>query len=103
MSGIDRASRVFVAGHRGMVGSAIVRRLQAGGYGSVMTRSRAELDLLDQRAVHAAMAELRPDYRFIAAAKVKEIVEEMLEADYASAKRDSLVKQAGFQAYDYHE
>lgn len=99
MSGIDRTSRVFVAGHRSMVGSAIVRRLQAGGYGGVMTRSRAELDLLDQRAVHAAMAGLRPDYRFIAAAKVKE----MVEADYASAKRDSLVKQAGFQAYDYHE
>jgi GDP-L-fucose synthase len=62
--------RIFVTGHRGMVGSAIVRRLQAGGHGDIITRSHAELDLLDQAAVTAFMAEQRPDYIFIAAAKV---------------------------------
>ncbi|WP_310460607.1 GDP-L-fucose synthase [Sphaerotilus sp.] len=61
---------MFVTGHRGMVGSALVRRLQAGGYTQVITRTRAELDLLDQRAVQAFLAEERPDYLFIAAAKV---------------------------------
>lgn len=53
-----------------MVGSAIVRRLQAAGYNEVITRSRSELDLLDQRAVLAFMAQEKPDYTFIAAAKV---------------------------------
>jgi GDP-L-fucose synthase len=63
-------AKIFVAGHRGMVGSALVRRLHAGGYGNVVTRTRAELDLLDQRAVHAFVDQERPDYIFIAAAKV---------------------------------
>jgi len=53
-----------------MVGSALVRRLQAGGYTNVITRTHAELDLLDQAAVHAFLAAERPDYIFIAAAKV---------------------------------
>ncbi len=65
-----KQSKIFVTGHRGMVGSALVRRLQSGGYTQVITRSRSELDLLDQRAVHAFLAEERPDYLFIAAAKV---------------------------------
>ena len=63
-------AKIFVAGHRGMVGSAIVRRLQASGYGKLVTRTHAELDLLDQRAVHSFLATERPDYVFIAAAKV---------------------------------
>jgi len=67
---MQQDAKIFVAGHRGMVGSALVRRLQAGGFGNVLTRTRAELDLLDQRAVHAFLAAERPDYLFIAAAKV---------------------------------
>jgi GDP-L-fucose synthase len=67
---MDKHARIFVTGHRGMVGSAIVRRLQAGGYNNLLLRSRNELDLLDQRAVQAFLAEQRPDYIFIAAAKV---------------------------------
>ena len=61
---------IYVAGHRGMVGSALVRRLHAGGYTNLVLRPRAELDLLDQRAVREFMADERPDYVFVAAAKV---------------------------------
>ena len=53
-----------------MVGSALVRRLQAGAYDNLLTRTRAELDLTNQQAVHAYLAEQRPDYIFVAAAKV---------------------------------
>ena len=63
-------AKIFITGHRGMVGSAIVRRLQAGGYTRLVTRTHAELDLLDQRAVHDFLAHEKPDYLFIAAAKV---------------------------------
>ena len=63
-------AKIFVSGHRGMVGSAILRRLQAGAYTQVITRSHAELDLLDQRAVKGFLALEKPDYVFIAAAKV---------------------------------
>ena len=63
-------AKIFVTGHRGMVGSALVRRLQVGGYTNLLTRSRAELDLLDQRAVRDFLASEKPDYLFIAAAKV---------------------------------
>jgi GDP-L-fucose synthase len=65
-----KGARIFVAGHRGMVGSALVRRLQAGGYTEIITRSRAELDLLDQHLVHDFLAREKPDYIFMAAAKV---------------------------------
>jgi Nucleoside-diphosphate-sugar epimerases len=67
---LDPASRIYVAGHRGLVGSAIVRRLQKGGYTNVITRTREALDLRDQRAVSAFMQQALPDYIFIAAAKV---------------------------------
>ena len=67
---IGKAAKIYVAGHRGMVGSAIVRRLQAGGYGNIVTCTHAELDLTDQRAVDEFMQRERPDYIFLAAAKV---------------------------------
>ncbi|MBC8055077.1 MAG: GDP-L-fucose synthase [Rhizobiales bacterium] len=67
---IELSSKIFIAGHRGMVGSALVRRLGARGFGRLLSRTRAELDLLDQRAVTAFLAAERPDYIFIAAAKV---------------------------------
>jgi len=67
---MNKTLKIYVTGHRGMVGSAIVRRLQSLGYSNILTRTHAELDLLDQRAVHAFLAEQKPDYIFIAAAKV---------------------------------
>jgi GDP-L-fucose synthase len=67
---MDKRTKIFVAGHRGMVGSALVRRLRSGGYDNLLLRSRAELDLLDQAAVREFMASERPDYIFIAAARV---------------------------------
>ncbi|MFN3885981.1 MAG: GDP-L-fucose synthase family protein [Aquabacterium sp.] len=67
---MDKQAKIFVAGHRGMVGSAIVRRLEQAGYPQVLTRSRQELDLLNQQAVHEFMHAEQPDYLFIAAAKV---------------------------------
>ncbi len=70
MTSIGKTGKIFVTGHRGMVGSAIVRRLKAAGYTQVITRSRSELDLLDQAAVHAFLAREKPDHIFIAAAKV---------------------------------
>jgi GDP-L-fucose synthase len=67
---VDRNARIFVTGHKGMVGSALVRRLAAGGYANVLTAPRSEVDLLDQRAVQGFLAATKPDYLFIAAAKV---------------------------------
>ena len=62
--------RVFVAGHRGLAGSAIMRALRRRGYANLVTRSRAELDLLDRSAVFDFFGQQRPDHVFLAAAKV---------------------------------
>jgi len=67
---LDRGARFYVAGHRGMVGSAIVRRLEAEGFADVVGRSSAELDLKDRDAVFAFFAETKPRYVALAAAKV---------------------------------
>ena len=65
---------IFVAGHRGMVGGAVVRRLSEAGFGKILTRSRAELDLLDRAAVRAFFDQERPSVVVDAAAKVGGIV-----------------------------
>jgi len=62
--------RIYVAGHRGMVGAAIVRRLRSGGHGEPIMRTHAELELTRQAAVEAFFEQERPDYVFLAAAKV---------------------------------
>jgi len=67
---LTSASRIFVAGHRGLVGSAIVRRLEETGSRNLLLRDRAQLDLLDQAAVTRFFAEHRPEFVFLAAAKV---------------------------------
>lgn len=61
---------IFIAGHRGMVGSAIVRRLQAGGYRNLLLRAREELDLLDQASVQRFFDEQKPEAVYLAAARV---------------------------------
>ena len=63
-------SRIYVAGHGGMVGSAVVRRLQRAGYTNLITRTSRELDLRDQAAVHAFFHHARPEYVVLAAARV---------------------------------
>jgi GDP-L-fucose synthase len=68
--GMDRRARIYVAGHRGLVGSAIVRNLRAKGYDNLLLRTHAELDLADQRATEAFFAAEKPEYVFLAAAKV---------------------------------
>ncbi|XAZ20410.1 GDP-L-fucose synthase (plasmid) [Sinorhizobium sp. B11] len=67
---MDRQAKIYVAGHRGMVGSAIVRRLLDGGYDNIVTRTHEELDLANQQAVTAFLAKETPDFIFMAAAKV---------------------------------
>ena len=67
---MNKENKIFVCGHRGMVGSALVRCLRAQGYSKILTRSRDELDLLDQQAVRNFLITEKPDYIFIAAAKV---------------------------------
>lgn len=67
---ITKQSKIFVAGHRGMVGSAVMRALQAEGFNNLLTATHAELDLTSQPAVHNYVASNRPDYLIIAAAKV---------------------------------
>lgn len=67
---MEKTARIFVAGHRGLVGSALVRNLTQAGYSNLITRSRAELDLLDSTAVATFFATEKPEYVFVAAAKV---------------------------------
>lgn len=67
---MDKGARIFVAGHRGLVGSAIVRALQADGYTNLLLRTRAELDLLDLAAVRKFFQSEKPEYVLIAAARV---------------------------------
>ena len=67
---MNKESKIFVAGHRGLVGSAILRKLQGEGYTNLVTRTRAELDLRDQAAVNRFFEEEHPEYVFLAAAKV---------------------------------
>ena len=67
---MERDARVYVAGHRGLVGSALVRRLQQADYSQILFRTHAELDLTDAAAVDAFFAAERPDHVFLAAARV---------------------------------
>ena len=71
---MDKQNKIYVAGHRGMVGSAIVRELERQGYQNIVVRTHAELDLTRQEAVEAFFATEKPEYVFLAAAKVGGIV-----------------------------
>lgn len=67
---MEKTSKIYVAGHRGLVGSAILRALQCQGYSNVITRTHSELDLRNQEAVNRLFEQEKPDYVFLAAAKV---------------------------------
>lgn len=67
---MDKSTKIFVAGHKGLVGSAVVRKLEAEGYSNLVLRTRAELDLFDQKAVDAFFHEEKPEYVIDSAAKV---------------------------------
>ena len=71
---MDKNSKIYVAGHRGMVGSAIVRKLEKEGFTNITTRTSKELDLRNQQDVANFFAEEKPEYVFLAAAKVGGIV-----------------------------
>lgn len=71
---MDLNDKIYIAGHRGMVGSAILRQLKAGGYTNFVLRTSSELDLKDQQAVADFFIQEKPDYVFLAAAKVGGIV-----------------------------
>lgn len=71
---MEKNSKIYVAGHRGMVGSAIVRELRRQGYDNIITRTHSELDLTRQSDVESFFAQERPEYVFLAAAKVGGIV-----------------------------
>ena len=71
---MEKSSKIYVAGHRGMVGSAIVRELERQGYTNIITRTHAELDLTRQEQVEVFFAQERPEYVFLAAAKVGGII-----------------------------
>jgi len=67
---MTKDSRIYVAGHRGLVGSAVLRKLQAEGYTRLLTRTRAQLDLTSQAAVERFFKREQPEYVFLCAAKV---------------------------------
>ena len=98
---MDKNSKIYVAGHRGLVGSAIVRRLRAEGYMNIVTRTRQELDLCNQAAVYRFFEEEQPEYVFLAAARVGGILaNSTYPADFI---RDNLLIQTNVidAAYRY--
>ncbi|MBE6727808.1 MAG: GDP-L-fucose synthase [Ruminococcaceae bacterium] len=105
---MEKSSKIFVAGHKGMVGSAIVRALEAKGYTNIIKRSSKELDLRRQDEVERFFAEEKPDYVFLAAAKVGGIIANdrhpadfmydnmMIEMNVIKASYDNKVKKLLF-------
>jgi GDP-L-fucose synthase len=88
---MNKSNKIYVAGHRGLVGSAIARRLAGDGYSRLLTRSHRELDLTDQAAVRRFFETERPEYVFLAAAKVGGIhANDAYPADFI---RDNLLIQ----------
>ncbi len=97
---MEPAARIFIAGHRGLVGSAIQRGLERRGYTNILTRTRSELDLLDAAAVDRYFAECKPEFVFLAAAKVGGILaNKTYPADFI---RDNLAIQNNIIGAAYH-
>lgn len=105
---MDKNAKIYVAGHRGLVGAAIVRQLMAAGYENILTKTSGELDLTDQCAVNEFFFKEKPDYVFLAAAKVGGILANdsypaefiyknlMIEANVVNAAHQSSVKKLLF-------
>lgn len=105
---MNKGSKIYIAGHRGMVGSAICRKLKAEGYNNLIARTSAELDLRNQQAVQDFFAEEQPEYVFLAAAKVGGILANntyradflydnlMMEANIIDAAYQNKVKKLMF-------
>src|SRR5947199_1532240 len=88
---MDKNASIYVAGHRGLAGSAIMRRLAADGYDNLVTRTSAELDLRDQAATERFFRQTQPGYVFLAAARVGGILaNSQLPADFI---RDNVLIQ----------
>ena len=97
---MDKSSKIYVAGHRGLVGSAIVRSLTQQGYGNLILRTHAELDLTDRPAVQAFFRSEKPEYVFLAAAKVGGILaNDTYPADFI---RENLEIQTNVIDASYH-
>src|SRR5690242_18775729 len=89
---MDRNSSIFVAGHNGLVGSALVRALRRGGYGNVIVRGREDLDLTNQSLTEAFFRSEHPEYVFLAAGRVGGIIANSTQpADFI---RDNLLIEA---------
>ena len=71
---MDKNAKIYVAGHRGLVGSALMRQLQTKGYANIVTRTHAELDLTNQETVKQFFEAEKPEYVILAAAKVGGVV-----------------------------
>ncbi|MDW3094199.1 MAG: GDP-L-fucose synthase [Gammaproteobacteria bacterium] len=105
---MQKDAKIYVAGHRGLVGSAIVRHLIAEGFSNILTRASSELDLSNQQAVNEFFIENKPDYVFLAAAKVGGILANdsypadfiyknlMIEANVINAAYESAAKKLLF-------
>ena len=88
---MNKQDKIYIAGHRGLVGSAIIRNLEANGFSNLITRKSSELNLTNQQAVNEFFADERPDYVFLAAAKVGGILaNDTYPADFI---RDNLLIQ----------
>lgn len=99
-STIPKDARIYVAGHTGLVGSALMRALTKAGYTSILTRTRSELDLTDQQAVRAFFGQERPSYVYLAAAKVGGILanrEEPAEFIYENLAIETNVIRAAYE------
>lgn len=98
---MDKNTKIYIAGHRGMVGSAITRRLVSAGYTNLLTRTHAELDLINQVAVGQFLEQQKPDYIFLAAAKVGGIQANntyRAEFIYQNLMMEANILQAAWQA-----
>ena len=97
---MEKNARIYVAGHKGMVGSAIVRELERQGYANIITRTHSDLDLCRQADVEAFFAKEKPEYVFLAAAKVGGIVansEALADFMYANMMLEMNVIHAAWQ------